>query len=84
MRGPKKKGGQAEVKIESTDIINIFKDREDPEPVEITQYPIYVQEMGKGDLSIHELLYGTQLAIPGLVLTTLILRCPPAPPTNLS
>lgn len=43
MRGPKKKGGQAEIKIESTDIINIFKDRQDPEPVDIKEYPIYVQ-----------------------------------------
>lgn len=41
-RGPKKKG-QAEIKIESTDIINIFKDREDPEPLHIKTYPIYVQ-----------------------------------------
>lgn len=34
MRGPKKKG-QVQAKIESTDIVNIFKDREDPQPRDI-------------------------------------------------
>lgn len=59
MRGPKKKG-QAEAKIESNDIINIFKDKPDPEPREINQYPLFVQEMSVDMLSIHEMMYGTQ------------------------
>jgi hypothetical protein len=31
------------VQAESTDIINIFKERADPEIKSIEQYPIYVQ-----------------------------------------
>lgn len=42
IRGPKKKK-EAELKIESNDIVNIFKNREDPEPQHIKEYPLYVQ-----------------------------------------
>ena len=44
VRGPKKKkGGDVKVVAESSDIVNIFKEREDPEIKDITEYPIYVQ-----------------------------------------
>ena len=35
VRGPKKKKGEAEMKIESTDIVNIFKEKSDPEIMEV-------------------------------------------------
>jgi hypothetical protein len=43
VRGPKKKKGDTEAKVESTDIINIFKDRTDPVITNIRDYPLYVQ-----------------------------------------
>ena len=42
-----------EAKIESTDIINIFKDRTDPVITEIDEYPIYVQELSYGGNTFH-------------------------------
>jgi len=53
VRGPKKKKGGEEAKIESTDIINIFKDRTDPVITEIDEYPIYVQELSYGGNTFH-------------------------------
>ena len=43
VRGPKKKKGEAETKIESTDIVNIFKERTDPVLRDVREYPIFVQ-----------------------------------------
>jgi hypothetical protein len=59
VRGPKKKK-DSEVRIESTDIVNIFKDRADPEITDIREYPVYVQELSRGTFSIHEYYQGVQ------------------------
>ena len=69
VRGPKKKKGEVETKIESTDIVNIFKDRTDPEPRPIQEYPIYVQEISRGAYSVHEYYYGIQTNNPHRVYT---------------
>lgn len=53
VRGPKKKKGESVAKIESTDIVNIFKEREDPQISDIKNYPIYVQELSRGYHSVH-------------------------------
>lgn len=58
VRGPKKKKGESEAKIESTDIINIFKERADPQIKDIREYPIYVQELSYGNNTCHEHLLG--------------------------
>jgi len=42
-RAPKKKG-QAEAKIESEDIVNIFKGKSDPEIRPIRFYPMFLRE----------------------------------------
>ena len=70
MRGPKKKkgGGGGEGVIESTDIVNIFKDRADPEITYIQHYPIYVQELSLGTHTFHEHLLGVMHDIDALVV----------------
>jgi len=70
MRGPKKKKDDAV--IETTDIVNIFKDRADPEPQPLSEYPIYVQEFALGDNTIYELAQGAQLGIQHMVSSLII------------
>lgn len=67
MRGPKKKKGESEAKIESTDIVNIFKDRADPVIKDIREYPIYVQELSFGGHTIHEFVRGIEHDLPSYV-----------------
>ena len=58
MRGPKKKKADTESKIESTDIVNIFKERVDPQIKDIREYPLYVQELSFGGYNVHEFVRG--------------------------
>jgi hypothetical protein len=78
VRGPKKKKGETESKIESTDIVNIFKERADPAIRDIREYPLYVQELSFGGHTVHEFVKGIEHNLPSYVPLP-ARRCPREP-----
>jgi hypothetical protein len=56
------------MEAESSDIVNIFKERSDPEIHNVTTYPIYVQQFSRGDYSVHDYYTGIQHNNPHMVL----------------
>ena len=75
VRGPKKKkGGDVKQQAESTDIVNIFKERQDPEINDISEYPIYVKELSRGSFSVHEFYLGIRHNNPHMVMHR-VCRC---------